>query len=60
MKKYLVCESNIDGKGIKRIHGNYDSWWSGFWKFIKLSLGPVPIGRTRFFMQSQEVEDGSN
>ena len=59
MKKYLVCESNTDGKGVKCIHGNYESWWRAFWEFLKLSFGPVPVGRTKFFMQSQEVEDGS-
>jgi hypothetical protein len=57
MIKYIICQTGSDGRGCVKIHGKYESWWSAFWKFLKLNFGPIPFGRSVYYIDKREVGD---
>ncbi len=58
MKRYFVCQTTIDGTDFHRTHGSYSNWFSAIWKFLKLSFTAPPVGKTRYYIETKEVDDG--
>lgn len=55
MKRYIVCQTNVDGKGCRMMHGSYYNIFSAFWKFLKLNFGSLPFGKTAYYVDTREI-----